>query len=315
MTISHGGNVFAIARERGWDWREIADFSASINPLGPSPLVREAIRDAIDRIVHYPEQRSERLARALSDLWNVDPAAILPGNGATELIHFIAQVEPRNDVTLVVPTFSEFLRVYPRAPRAQWNEAWPRDGFLVLTNPNNPIGEFRELDPDRAMLVDESFIDFTGHESLVSRLGGELIVLRSLTKFYAMPGLRIGVVVAHPDRIRRWEALRPPWQVNVLAEAAALAAVADQEHARRTREFVAAERAWLGRSLSQLPGLKPHASCANYLLVDCPSDVARRLVPHKILVREIGDRQIRIAVRTREENERLLRALEEVLCG
>jgi threonine-phosphate decarboxylase len=320
MTIAHGGDLFAIARRRGWDWREVLDFSASINPLGPSPRVYDAIRGAMDRIAHYPEQRSERLERALAALWNVEPESILLGNGATELIHFLARVEERSDLVLVVPTFSEFLRVYSQARQVDWHEpgSWPERGMLVVTNPNNPLGAFHDLDPQRPMLVDESFIDFSGRESLAGRIHRHLVVLRSLTKFYALPGLRVGAVVAHPDRIRRWHELRPPWEVNVLAEEAALAAVSDAEHARRSREFVASERAWLSASLVGLPGLRPQPSCVNYLLVDCASSAAALCgfaLERKVLLRRIGDRQVRIAVRTRPENERLLEVLGEALCA
>jgi threonine-phosphate decarboxylase len=318
--IEHGGDLFGVARRRGWDWRDVLDFSASINPLGPSRLAGDAIRRAMDRIAHYPEQRAVRLERVLGDLWNVDPECILTGNGATELIHFLAQVERRDNAVLAVPTFSEFLRVYPGARQVDWCDpaSWPEDGFLILTNPNNPLGLFHELDPGRPMLVDESFLEFSGRESLAGRVHDELIVVRSLTKFYALPGLRIGAVVADPCRIRRWRELRPPWQVNVLAEEASIAALSDHEHTRRSREYVTTERAWLSDALARLPGLRPRPSCVNYLAVDCGCDadaLCSRALDHKVLLRQVGHRQIRIAVRTHEENERLIAVLEECLCG
>src|SRR5215471_21439264 len=115
MTIHHGGNVFAISRERGWDWRSVRDFSASINPLGAAPRVKDAIVDAIERIRCYPEAESSLLRAALAQLWHVDERLVLPGNGATELLHFFARWQYEETVTLALPTFSEYFRAYPNA--------------------------------------------------------------------------------------------------------------------------------------------------------------------------------------------------------
>jgi threonine-phosphate decarboxylase len=339
MTPAHGGNIFEISRERGWDWRDVADFSASINPLGPAPGVEPAIRAALDRIRHYPEREPARLALALSRLWHVEESQILLGNGATELLHFHARVERHDTVTLAVPVFSEFQRAYPQArctPAAN-PEAWPRDGLLVLTQPNNPIGDI--LDPavleswlvrtTNPVLIDESFLEFTGLTS-ASRLlqrRPELYVLRSLTKFYALPGLRVGALLAAEDTIARWRPRREPWQVNVLAEEAALAAIADETHARRSLEFVAAERAWMLGELATLTGVHTDPSHANYLFVrlDYPShELCQHMIERKILIRvcdggvgdgSVGNGGVRVAIRTRAENERLLAAWREFRCA
>src|SRR5688572_383068 len=228
MNLQHGGDIFGVARERGWDWREVLDFSASVNPLGLAPGVREAIVEAIDRVVHYPERHSARLAAALGERWNVDPESILIGNGATELIHFVSRVWPQSNTTMVVPTFSEFHRAYPDASwsPAESPESWPEEGLLILTRPNSPTGLDMYVPDARSgpVMVDESFIEFTGLQSATS-LGAD-VVLRSLTKIYALPGLRAGAVVGPVDLVRKWRELREPWQVNILAEAAVLASLA-----------------------------------------------------------------------------------------
>jgi threonine-phosphate decarboxylase len=337
VTVAHGGNVFEIARERGWDWREIADFSASINPLGPSPAVIEAARAAVDRIAHYPEREPARLRRALAELWAIDEDQILLGNGATELLHWFARVSPNEGpVTLTVPVFSEFYRAYPRArcaPAANPGQ-WPREGLVVLTQPNNPTGAV--LDPealerwlfatDHPVLIDESFLEFAGLPSaarLVERRP-RLWVLRSLTKFYALPGLRVGALIGPRAEVERSRPMREPWQVNVLAEAAALAAIADREHARRTLEFVANERAWLSERVAELPGARPEPSRANYLFVRlayAAAGLCAHLLERKILIRDcagspgIVGAAVRVAVRTRAENERLIAAWKEFSCG
>jgi threonine-phosphate decarboxylase len=230
MTITHGGNLFEVARERGWNWHEVLDFSASINPLGLAPGVREAIVNAMDQVTHYPERHGSRLAAALAECWNIEPDQILLGNGATELIHFFARVW-RHDVTLVVPTFSEFHRAYPDAAwaPAESPESWPQEGLLILTRPNNPVGVDMFLPEARngPLMVDESFIDFTDLESSLNTAD---IVLRSLTKTCAIPGLRAGALVGPAELVGWWREERDPWELNVLAEAAVLASLRHPEY-------------------------------------------------------------------------------------
>jgi threonine-phosphate decarboxylase len=317
MNLAHGGDIFAVARERGWDWREVLDFSASINPLGLAPGVREAINDAIERVVHYPERHSVRLAGALGEHWDIDPERILIGNGATELIHFIARVWPQPETTLVVPTFSEFHRAYPEASwaPAESPDSWPEEGLLILTRPNSPTGLDMYVPDGRSgpVMIDESFIEFTHLESAIS-MGGD-IVLRSLTKIYALPGLRAGAVVGPADLIRKWREMQDPWQVNVLAEAAALASIAQPEYVERTREFISAERARLFGIMPELQGVTALKGCANFVFVklEYPAvALCEYLLDHKILLRHctgwIGTagETVRFSIRTREENDRLI---------
>src|SRR3954451_23111538 len=139
--MTHGGDIFSIAAARGWDWRDVADFSASINPLGPAPAVRSAICRAIERIQHYPEREPKRLREALGQKWNVHPDCILLGNGATELIFFLARVS-EGRVSLATPVFSEFHRAFPNADLVSLSdsESWPSNRALVVTRPANPTG-------------------------------------------------------------------------------------------------------------------------------------------------------------------------------
>jgi len=329
MTPAHGGNIFEISRERGWDWRDVADFSASINPLGPAPGVEPAIRAAVERIRHYPEREPLRLARALARLWHVEESQILLGNGATELLHFHARTDAHERVTLALPVFSEFFRAYPRArctPAAK-SDAWPREGLLVLTQPDNPTGDI--LNPEmlerwllgttNPVMIDESFLDFTGLPSMARMLARRpaLYILRSLTKFYALPGLRVGALLAAEETVARWRPRREPWQVNVLAEEAALAAIADEEHARRSLEYVVREREWLLGQLGELPGVHTSPSHANYLLARLdypPHELYEHMLERKILIREC-EGAVRVAVRTRAENERLVASWREFRCA
>jgi threonine-phosphate decarboxylase len=334
MNLTHGGNIFAAARAHGWDWRDIADFSASINPLGPAPGVLDAIRGAIGRIVHYPEREPVELAAALAAKWNVAPEQLLLGNGATELIHFLARSSQFENVTLAVPVFTEFHRAFPGARMTPAGNlaGWPREGALVVTQPLNPTGALLDLgswlqETSNPVLVDESFIEFTGRPSALRFLAtrSNLFILRSLTKYYALPGLRVGAIVASAASIAVLRARREPWQVNALAERAALAALADEEHAARTLAFVEAERAWLYRKIAALPGAHPQPSHANYLLVAldyAAPPLIQHLLERKILARDCSGwpgveypHAVRVAVRARPENERLLNAWGDFPCG
>ncbi|MGH9627018.1 MAG: pyridoxal phosphate-dependent aminotransferase [Bryobacteraceae bacterium] len=327
MTITHGGDIFSIARARGWDWREVLDFSASINPLGPSPRVRPAIEQALDEIVHYPDRDAARLTSRLAEEWSVRPEQVLLGNGATELIHFLAVHWRHDTVAIAVPTFSEFHRAYPKARCVPWSvpHLWPSEGLLILAQPNNPTGAI--LDPEfprrrsGSLLIDESFIDFSEIPSLT---GSGCMVLRSLTKFYALPGLRIGALVGPAREIGLLRECRPPWQVNVLAEAVALATLEDAGHARMSRAFIAEERSRLWKELGQLDGIDPLPTHANFYFVRLhyPSaPLCRWMLEHKIILRDctgwpgVDFSAVRFAIRSHAENSKLLELWKEYPCA
>ncbi|NJL65121.1 MAG: threonine-phosphate decarboxylase [Methylacidiphilales bacterium] len=204
---------------------------------------------------------------------------------------------------------------------------------LILNNPHNPTGRlFRreEVLPLLAkfalVVVDEAFMDFLPPDEEQSLLGvvqdyPNLVILRSLTKFYCLPGLRLGYAVAHPSRLQRWQNWRDPWSVNCFASAAGIAAIQDREFQQRTWDWLPLARRQLFDGLAQIPGLKPFESAANFLLVEseysCDRIQEMLLKKYKILIRdchsfsELGDRFFRVAVRTISENERLLAALKK----
>lgn len=336
MVIEHGGNLFAICRERGWDWREVLDLSASINPLGPAPGVRAALEEALDRIMHYPGQTAEEMEEALGEGWGIEPSHVLAGGGATELLHFVARAGWRGPAAIVTPVWSEFYRAFPYALRLPMGdpERWPQRGMLFLSQPVNPTGEvFPEELLRRAIasregpvLIDETFIEFTRLESAVHWVNHHpnVLVLRSLSKFHGLPGLRVGALVGSQEWMSRLRRRREPWRVSTLAEAAARAALRDHEHAGRTRELVSTERQFLLERLAPLGGLRLSNSVTNYILAetDQPArEICDWFLGRKILLRNctglpgVSGEAIRFAVRTRPENERFVAAAEEFFCG
>lgn len=335
MNIVHGGNLFAIAQSRGWDWREVLDLSASINPLGPSPLVRPAIEAELDRIAHYPGQEPVDLEEALAVAWRVPVASVLAGSGATELVHYVARSGWRGPVSLVTPVWSEIYRAFPHALRLPLAEPeqWPSRGLLVLSQPVNPTGEaipeeiLRRAIAGREgpVLVDESFIEFTNLESAVGwcERHPNLLVLRTLSKFQALPGLRIGALVGSGDWMAKLRSRREPWQVNALAAAAARAALSDTTHADRTRALITEERDWLLEELSSLGGLAFSPSSANFIFAQTSrpaAEICDWFLDRKIILRNctglpgVEGQAIRFAIRTREENKRFLDAARECFC-
>jgi threonine-phosphate decarboxylase len=336
LIIQHGGNLFAIARERGWDWRDVLDLSASINPLGPAPGVRPAVEQALDHIAHYPGQEPSGLEAVLAAGWRVEPSLVLAGSGATELVHFLARAGWQGPAALVTPVWSEFYRAFPHALRLKMDdpESWPSRGLLVLSQPVNPTGAafpeeiVRRIIATREgpVLIDESFIEFTRLPSAVGLCASHpnLLVLRSLSKFHALPGLRIGALVGSGEWMQRLRRKREPWPVNALGEAAARAALADAGHAERTRELVDEERAFLLDALQPLDGLHFHPSTANFLFAETErpaAEICDWFLERRILLRNctglpgVSGDAIRFAVRTRLENERFIGAAKEFFCG
>lgn len=357
IDFAHGGNVFAVARHLGIAPEELLDFSASINPLGPPAGVKPAVMAAFDRAIHYPDDGALELKEALAAHHCVSPDNITVANGSTELIHLLPRLFPKGRALIVAPPFAEYARALERCGwerdyvhlkegagftldiaglRQRLQEGWD---LLFLCNPNNPAGSVhppgdiaRVAELCRGtgtfLVLDEAFIDFCPEASAAGLLLSEpeAVVLRSLTKFFAIPGLRLGYSIAHPAVNRRLADLREPWSVNVLAQAAGLAALADTGFRQRTLALIREEAAFLLAGLKAIPGLATFPTAANYLLVrvECPQGltaaaVRDRLLERRILIRDCANfhgldaRYFRVAVRTREENLRLLDGLRWVL--
>ncbi|NMC73855.1 MAG: threonine-phosphate decarboxylase [Geobacteraceae bacterium] len=353
--FDHGGTVFAIARSLGIPPEELLDFSANINPLGPAPGVREAVCSSFHRLVHYPDRECFELRRALSGLHGVDMAHIVAANGSTELIYLLPRILPGGKGLTIAPAFSEYARALERAGwEADSLILSPRDGFslslerlaarlaegcdlLFLCNPANPTGALLPLpmveeihrlcrDTGTFLVLDEAFMDFREEESakkMICERGGG-IVLRSMTKFYAIPGLRLGYAMASAEVIRRCSGLLEPWSVNTAAQIAGVASLADAGYRDRTVRTVAAERDALAAGLAALPGLHPFPSAANYLLVEMragttAAELRSALIPKGVVIRDCSNYQgldgrfFRVAVRSSGENRRLLTELAAVL--
>jgi threonine-phosphate decarboxylase len=355
QTYDHGGNIFSIATSLGIAPEDLIDFSASINPLGFAPGVRQSIISGLDRIIHYPDSSAEGLRQALAGWHGMGAGNILVANGSTELIYLVPRMVPGARGLIIGPAFSEYAKALAHAGmESDFFLLDPAAGFelslecldkrladrvdvLFLCNPGNPTGKLlprhivaEVLDLCRArgvfMVLDEAFMDFCEADSAkrLSLSDDRLVVLRSMTKFFAIPGLRVGYAIAAPEVIGRLEALSAPWSVNSIAQTAGLAALADSAHISQTLRYVAEERSIFASELADIDGLTPYPSAVNYLLVKiskgCSSGMLQRLLLQKhILVRNcanfpgLDDSFFRVAVRTREENMKFLSELRGIL--
>ncbi len=352
----HGGNHNWAAQLAGCPPSLLLDFSASISPLGPPPSALAAIEQHLDRLTSYPNPDYPELRQAISTHHNVDPDWVLPGNGAAELLTWAGWEFSKLNTTLIpTPAFGDYwrslqtfdTRIVPRSLMLENGEIGdlnfalrhlpteiPHSLGLIINNPHNPTGQIwqREailpyLNEFELTIVDESFMDFlppTEQQSLIPMIGEypNLVVLRSLTKFYSLPGLRMGYCIAHPDRIERWQNWRDPWPVNALAAAAAIAVLADLQFQQMTWDWLPPARDRLFAGLSKIPGLHPYPGAANFLLIkadrSCTELQSALLKQHQILIRdclsfaELGDSFFRVAVRTTAENDRLLAGLQQL---
>ena len=343
----HGAHGGVAARSLAVPERDLLDFSQNINPFGtPGEALEAAQRALREETGRYPDLGYPQLREALAGYLGVSPEKIVPTNGGAEALFLAARGARRANKALILePTFSE----YAAAARAAGLEPMrrvarrPEDGFrldpaaledlegvglVFLCNPNNPTGDAlnraevlevadRVLERDGVLVVDEAFADFAPGTSVAAQAGDGLYVARSFTKFFAMPGLRLGCLVcADPGRILEFQ---PSWPVNAVAAAAGAAAVRDRDFADASVPNVSRLREELFEALEALPGLTPFPGAANFLLVRGSAGLSERLARRKVLVRGcepflgLGSEYFRVAVRGRAENERLVAEIREEL--
>ena len=354
-TCDHGGNAFSVARQLGVRPDELSDFSASINPLGLSPLVRKSIICALDNLVYYPDSSHHDLRKALARHHNLSPANFVIANGSTELIYNLPAMLPGNKALIISPSFTEYVRALTQHHwETQHFILTPDSNFsididklerilasgidvLYLCNPGNPNGT---LYPQRViekiyslciasgafLALDEAFMDFCEDASAKRFVvqGDNAIVLRSMTKFFGIPGLRLGYAICNTTLAEHLDSMGGPWSVNTLALVAGVAALQDSQHNQQTIEFIRQERRILHENLAQFPRLKVYPSSVNYLLVEIKEvmtarELRERLVHQRILIRDcssfmgLSEDFFRVAVRTRKENDRLLECMKGIL--
>ncbi|MCD8355533.1 MAG: threonine-phosphate decarboxylase CobD [Clostridia bacterium] len=352
MTESrHGGDIYAD------DWvSEPLDFSASINPLGMPEGVQEAAKQALAGCVHYPDPQCRKLRKAIAKRENVLENQVFCGNGAADVLYRLLFALKPKRILLPAPTFAEYEQAAKLAgsdivrfslqesdgfavSAHFWDAVTPETDAVILCNPNNPTGQVmprwlvkkgmeRCAAVGAKLIVDECFHDFLDEPELVRMTGyvaehTNLILLRSFTKMYAVPGIRLGYCLSSDATLLdRLYDMGAPWSVSVIAQACGIAAAQDVTFPVQTRKYIAAQRTYLQKGLQEL-GFTVIPGKANFLLCKNESapDLVWKMRQEGILIRSCGnfagldDRWFRVAVRTEAENFVLLHTLRDIVRG
>lgn len=354
----HGGNVRQLAGLANVSVRDLLDFSASINPLGFPEWLPVVVAAALEEIRHYPDPDCTRFVEAVSTRYRVAPERVVAGNGSAELIAALPRVLGAAKAVIPVPTYTDYARAAGDAGLAVRSVALDEargfafdaervaarlDGreVVFLGRPNNPTGVLyaaREVvdlavrHPRSWFVVDEAFVEFVAGDlgpaesgSLIGANLPNVVVLRSLTKLFAIPGLRLGFAVCPTALAPALRKALVPWSVNVLAQAVGVAALGDVGHVETTQAYIAERRGQLAGMLGAVAQLRVFPGSANYLLVKIAKgrvdarELATRLLQRAVAIRVCGDFEgldhtyFRVAVRTSEENSRLVQEIKTAL--
>ena len=350
----HGGNVWKVSEKYKIPVDQIIDFSISTNPLGVPEKAVESIRQHLNLIHHYPDPDREWLLEALAKSAGVAPNNVVVGNGSTELIYLFNEVflEDGYEAVIPVPTFSEYKAAIERfGGNMTFIKCDPANNFklnleelensitkktriIFLCNPNSPTGWLYEkadilhivqlaADENVLVFVDEDYIDFVDDSKRYSMADyvneyNNLFVLRSLTKFFGLAGVRIGFGVGSPDLVNVLKRVIMPWSVNSLAMFAAAEAVKDTEFIKKSRLLISNSKKQMLEMFKTIPWLKVYPSETNFLLIEIiredltSTQLAERLAKRGILIRDCEDfdglnnRFFRVTVRKPEENRKLV---------
>lgn len=342
----HGGPNYAELERLGFTPEDVLDFSVSANPFGPPPGIEEVLKSAV--IDRYPDSDSVELRRALVNNIDIDIENIIVGNGSMELIRTVALAYlGKDDVALIIePTFGEYEVACEIAGakiiKCQMQEdngfsiksndltdsiQRDRPKVVFLCNPNNPTGQYLKRETieqilftceDTLLILDEAYINFTENpwRSLDLIDQHNLVILRSMTKDYALAGLRLGYAIANSEIINTLKKVCPPWNVNAVAQRAGIIAIEDTIYLRRCQEDIRKARDLLRQELINL-ALSPLPSQTHFFLVKVgnATQFRRELLQYGIMVRDCGSfglpEYIRIATRSSPDCERLIEAIKK----
>ena len=355
----HGGNIDEFARKYGFDPGEILDFSSNTNPLPlPAKLKRELARN-FKGFRRYPDRDYHELRKALADYTGCSPDLIMVGNGATELL-YLAVRSLRPEKTLVpAPSFSDYERAVTSAGmqadfyriKEELDFKLDTDCFLrelakgysmtILCNPNNPTGYLIPQDEllailetarrlNTLVLLDETFIEFVPNPDESSIIKDiyrfdNVILLRALTKFFGVPGLRLGYCLAHPVLLNKMRKFKEPWTVNAAAAILGPLLLREEDFIKKTREWIMKERPYMYKRLQKIEGIKVYESNSAFFLAKLLDEnwsallLQNMLADDSIMIRNaasfkyLDNRFFRLAIKNRSSNNKLLACLQYYL--
>jgi threonine-phosphate decarboxylase len=353
----HGGNIYQVARRKGLKPENIIDFSANINPLGYSSRVKNVLASSENAILNYPDPIAYDFINALSSFHNLPAENFLVGNGSTEFIYLLPGIIRPKSVLVVAPTFTEYKYSFQQAKGVLfYYNTLEKDHFVIqqkklfdelkrgysalyICNPANPTGvlvpegTMKEIigyacKKGTSVILDETFMDFTEQHSLKAQIKNfdNLYILRSMTKFFALPGLRAGYLISNGKNIEKIIKRQEPWSMNAIAQQAGIESLKDHAHMQKSILYVRETREAFVKELTKLPYLTVFKGSANFLLLklneSAPVTVSglyEKLLDKGIVIRTCEDFQglsdmfFRIAVKKKNENKKLVSELKRLL--
>jgi threonine-phosphate decarboxylase len=345
--VLHGG-PFSIRHPNS----KILDFSSNISPIGTSSLVRKTIKNQLNAIQNYPDPESIQLRKNLQKYTKIHFSQIVVGNGATEIIYNFCQafLLKKTPVLIPIPTFEEYEAAAKLANAKvsffktmdltkdvdNFIDKFPINGCIFICNPNNPTGNLISKKTlhkiiisahkkNTLVFVDECFIELVPDydESIIKFISkyNNLFVLRSLTKSFALAGLRIGYGLGSKQMISILNNIKIPWNVSGLAQHAASTAIQHSFYLDKVKKIIKNESSYLINNISKITSFQCNPTSTNFILIKTKIKsplLQKKLLKKKILIRDcstfrgLNDNYIRIAVKTRKENKKLIKAFEKL---
>lgn len=355
MNLFHGGNIRFYREKYNLKLKNIIDFSANINPFGFPESIKDIIIKNILLLAHYPDPECKNLIKALANNLSINCKNICVGNGSIEIIYLISKVINPKNTLIYLPTFSEYEIsarkvgseiIYIKAHKEEDFKIdinkiinlIPKVELIFLCNPNNPTGYLipkEEIDKltkkceeyQTYLVIDEVFMGFVDNEEALRNittpiLRNYLIVINSFTKFFGLPGIRLGYCIANTQLIKKLNDAKYCWSVGTLALSIGEKIIKDKRFIQKTKNFIKNERVFLYNKLNNIGFIKPYFPTANFILCEIVTKkitsptLANRLAKHGILIRDCSDfkglnnKFFRIAVKTRKENIKLIKWLQ-----
>ncbi|HEX2957741.1 MAG TPA: cobyric acid synthase, partial [Chitinispirillaceae bacterium] len=351
---SHGGYTRDLAGKADCSEDELIDFSANINPAGPPAGIRAIISRTIDKVINYPDRNNSDLTNSIASALGCKCEHVLAANGSTELLYTLPHTLPCTRVIIPVPSYSDYAAAFRLAgvpvetlalsstnnflfDIEKLTESLKGGEVVIFGQPNNPTGQLVDRNAiinsairatSSYFVVDESFADFVdGYVSLISEELPNVIVIKSMTKFYAIPGIRLGFVHAATAHICALRARLPIWSVNMFAQAAGIECLRDDDYTFKTRQLIRMNRHRQTRRLKAIEGIRVYDACANFLLLSVikngwnAQSLGNALLKRRIAIRlcdsfeGLDNRYARIAIRGDKENQMIAFNIAEILDG
>ena len=357
MKDLHGGNIYKFQREGKND---ILDYSSNINPLGVPQKFVDIAKESFDKLISYPDPYYIELRKKIAKFNSVDMNNInniIVGNGATEILFlYIRALKPKK-VLILAPCFAEYERALKSvSAKISYFELKESDNFypnienlkkeietnnydlLLFCNPNNPTGQFIKLQDIKKIIdicenkstkifVDEAFIEFIENwqEKTVSLFKNKnVFIMRAFTKFFAIPGLRLGYGIGFDEEIldKMWDE-KEPWTVNTFANLAGLVMLDDKEYIEKSKNWILEEKKFMYKELSEFQYIKAYKTECNFILLKIQNissaSLRDKMIEKNILIRDASNFKfldyhfVRLAIKDRESNIKVLEALADIM--